>query len=371
VGKNEDIIKKTSVLYVDDEENNLSSFRAYFRKEYEVYATTNVADAFTILENNPIHIIISDQRMPLITGIEFLEKTIEKSPDSMRLLITAYSDIDIVVEAINRGQISKYIQKPWDWEKLSLAIENCVLTYKSKIELKQKNNQLQKANDELNKFVYRVSHDLRAPLMSILGIIQLSETNEKSKTIENHFQIIKTCVLKLDTFIKNIIDYYKNSHPEEIRGTIDFKTLVLNIYDSLKHLDQRVIFKSEIEQTKEFIGDSFRIEVILKNLISNAIKYQNPNNKNPLLQVQIVSNKKEVCITVSDNGIGIAPEHLEKIFNMFFRIGTSANKEGTGIGLYIVKEAVEKMNGSITVESTPFVGTSFNITIPAISTEDQ
>jgi signal transduction histidine kinase len=357
------IPERTSVLYVDDEENNLISFRACFRKEYEVYTALSASEGVKILENNRIHVIISDQRMPTTTGIEFLEKTIEKYPDSMRLLITAYTDLDIVIDAINRGQISKFIQKPWDWEKLSLAIENCAIIYKSRIELKQKNIELKKANDELNKFVYSISHDLRAPLMSILGIIQLSKANKKSRIVDNYFELIKTSVIKLDTFIKNIIDYYKNSHADEITNNIDFKILIPHIYDSLKNLDQHIVFKSDIEQTEEFFGDLFRLEVVLKNLISNAIKYKNPSNQYLLLQIKIISNEKEACIIVSDNGIGIAPEHLQNIFKLFFRIGNSS-KEGSGIGLYIVKEAVEKMNGSINVESTPLVGTSFKITIP-------
>ena len=136
------------------------------------------------------------------------------------------------------------------------------------------------------------------------------------------------------------------------------------MYDSLKNLDQHVVFDSKIEQTGEFMGDSFRLEIILKNLISNAIKYHNPNNKHPILRVKIISNEKEACITILDNGIGVAQEHIKNIFNMFFRAGNSGHKEGSGIGLYIVKEAVEKMNGIITVESTPLVGTSFKIIIP-------
>jgi signal transduction histidine kinase len=360
--------QKLDILYVDDEENNLNSFRAYFRKEYEVYTATNAKDAFLLLEKNPIAIIISDQRMPVISGIEFLKKTIEKYPDSMRVLITAYADIDVVIDAINQGQITKFIQKPWDWDKLSLTIENCALIYKSRIELKQKNEELQKTNNELNKFVYSVSHDLRAPLMSILGIVHLSKQTKQSKTTEDYFENIKTCILKLDTFIINIIDYYKNSHAEDIKDFIDFKSLVFQVFDTLKHLDEAVIFESEIEQSEKFTGDLFRLEVILKNLISNAIKYQNPKNKSPLVKIKITSTEKEACIIISDNGIGIEQEHIQNIFKLFFRIGNIHRKEGTGIGLYIVKEAVEKMKGKISIESTPLIGTSFIITIPNQST---
>src|ERR1700740_2896774 len=190
---------KTSILYVDDEENNLYAFRAYFRKEYEVYTAQNASDAFLVLEKNHISIIISDQRMPAMTGIEFLEKTIKKYPDCLRVLITAYADMDLVIEAVNRGQINKFIQKPWNWDELSLTIKNCRLIYDLKLELKKKNEQLQKANDELNKFVYSVSHDLRAPLMSILGLVNLSKKEQKSTAIKNYFEIIETCVVKLDT----------------------------------------------------------------------------------------------------------------------------------------------------------------------------
>jgi len=355
---------KICILYLDDEENNLNSFRAYFRKEYEVFTANNATEAFQILENNIIPIIISDQHMPSIKGVEFLEQTIKKYPDSLRMLITAYADMDLVIKAVNRGQINRFIQKPWNWDELSLAIKNCSWIYKLKVDLKEKNEQLQKANDELNKFVYSVSHDLRAPLMSILGLVQLSQTAQKSNVIESYFDSIKTCVVKLDTFIINIIDYYKNSHAEKISDVIDFKELVANVYDSLKNLDSKVVVKSEIKQAHAFKSDLFRIEIVLKNLISNAIKYQNPINKNPKVNIKITSTEREVSIIISDNGIGISQEFIQNIFKLFFRIGSPSKKEGSGIGLYIVKEAIEKIDGTITVESTPFVGTSFAIIIP-------
>ena len=197
--------EKIKILYVDDEENNLVSFRSYFRKEYEIYTAVSVAEALILLEHSEMNLIISDQRMPASTGVEFLEKTIKSHPDCIRMLITGQSDLGVVIEAINRGQITKFVQKPWDWEKLSLAIENCVLLYRSRTEIKQKNKELQKANDELNKFVYSLSHDLRSPLMSILGIVHLAKTNKEALAEMDYFGLIENCVVKLDGFIKNII----------------------------------------------------------------------------------------------------------------------------------------------------------------------
>ena len=355
---------KIKILYVDDEENNLISFKANYRKEYEVYTATSVIQAFELLEKNPAEIIISDQRMPNTSGVEFLEQTIKLYPDSVRLLITGQTDIDVVIQAINLGQITKFIQKPWDWEKLSLAIDNCVTIYKSRIELKEKNRELQKTNDELNKFVYSVSHDLRSPLTSILGIINLAKINEDIKATSNYFDMIESRVLKLDDFIKNIIDYYKNARDKEISERIDFKELFHAILDSLVNQDSMVKFDVLINQTDVFLGDTLRLKIIFSNLISNAIKFRNPLETSPYVKMNFDMRDNFAEITISDNGIGIEEAHHSSVFDMFFRTENSVNTEGTGLGLYIVKEAVEKIGGTISLTSKPLTGSSFKILIP-------
>lgn len=356
--------EKIKILYVDDEKNNLVSFQSYFRKEYEVHTATSVTDALKLLENEHMHIIISDQRMPATTGVEFLEQTLDKHPDSIRMLITGQSDINVVIQAINRGQVTKFLQKPWDWEKLSLAIENCVLLYRSKVELKQKNQELQKANDELNKFVYSVSHDLRSPLMSILGIVHLAKLNKDVATEIKYFEMIEMCVTKLDTFIKNIIDYYKNSRGEEVTEPVDFKALTETVIETLKNQDARVQFDSVVEQEGEFRGDFLRLRIILNNLVSNAIKYQNPEAEQHTVKIGIYATTDSARIAVTDNGIGIEQKNLDSIFKLFFRTENTKDKEGTGIGLYIVKESIEKIGGHIQVTSKPMEGTTFEFVIP-------
>ncbi|MES2681429.1 MAG: hybrid sensor histidine kinase/response regulator [Bacteroidota bacterium] len=356
--------EKIKILYVDDEKNNLVSFQSYYRKEYDIRIAASVPEAIKVLEDAEMNIIISDQSMPEITGVEFLEQTIKIRPNAVRMLITGQSDLGVVIEAINRGQITKFVQKPWDWEKLSLAIENCALLYKSRAELREKNKELQKANDELNKFVYSLSHDLRSPLMSILGIVHLAKTNKDAFAEKNYFELIESCVLKLDSFIRNIIEYYKNSRGEEVNESIDFKQVGTSVFDLLKNQDQGMAFYSEIEQDTPFFGDVLRLKVILNNLVSNAIKYQNASAQNRFVKMEIKVLKNEAHISVSDNGIGIMEKHIENIFKLFFRTENSQDKDGTGIGLYIVKEALEKIGGTITVTSTPMVGSSFDLIIP-------
>jgi two-component system sensor histidine kinase/response regulator len=356
--------EKIKVLYVDDEEQNLIAFRANFRKEYEVYTANNATVALELLERNPVHIIISDQRMPNITGVEFLEKTVNLYPDASRLLITGQSDIEVVIDAINRGQISKFIQKPWDWEKLSIAIDNCATLYKSRVELKIKNQELQKINEELNKFVYSVSHDLRSPLTSILGVVNLTRLLPELSVAGTYFDMIEGRVVKLDNFIKKLIDYYKNARSEEVSDEIDFKIMITSVWDTLKNQKPDIHFNLSCQQEIPFIGDVFRQEIIFENLISNAIKYQNPSAHSQHINISVDVNEEQARIILSDNGIGIDGKYLDNIFHLFFRTEDSLHTEGTGIGLYIVKEAIEKMNGKITVTSKAMAGTSFEIILP-------
>ena len=141
--------KKISVLYVDDEENNLFSFKAVFRVKYQVFTAISGDEALKILGEKPIEIIITDQRMPNMTGVEFLEKVIEKFPDPMRILLTGYADMNAVVDAVNKGKIFHYLSKPWNEEELDMTINRAYEAYLEKEKLKEQNEQLGTSNDQL------------------------------------------------------------------------------------------------------------------------------------------------------------------------------------------------------------------------------
>jgi response regulator RpfG family c-di-GMP phosphodiesterase len=141
--------EKISVLYVDDEENNLFSFKATFRIKYQVHTAISGAEALRILETKPVHIIITDQRMPEMTGVEFLEKVLVKYPDPMRILLTGYADMGAVVDAVNKGKIFHYLAKPWNEEELDITITRAYQKYVEKIELKDMNEKLSDSNDQL------------------------------------------------------------------------------------------------------------------------------------------------------------------------------------------------------------------------------
>jgi len=140
---------KITVLYVDDEENNLFSFKATFRLKYNVFTAISGDAALKILDEKEVHIIITDQRMPGMTGVEFLEKVLVKFPDPMRILLTGYADMGAVVDAVNKGKIFHYLAKPWNEEELDLTINRAYEKYLEKVQLKEMNEKLVGSNDQL------------------------------------------------------------------------------------------------------------------------------------------------------------------------------------------------------------------------------
>lgn len=148
--------KKINILYVDDEENNLISFKAVFRIKYKVFTAISASEGIKILETKPIEIIITDQRMPEMTGIEFLEKALEIYPDPIRILLTGYADMNAVIDAVNKGKIFHYLSKPWNEEELDMTIKRAYDVYKAAIDVKDMNAKLAVSNDQM-EFLLRQS----------------------------------------------------------------------------------------------------------------------------------------------------------------------------------------------------------------------
>jgi two-component system sensor histidine kinase/response regulator len=214
----------------------------------------------------------------------------------------------------------------------------------------------------LNHFVYSTSHDLRSPLASMMGILHLARM-EKSVTDPNSYlNMIETCVNKMDVFIQKIMEFYKSIRVDDEIAEVDFKEILSDSIQICKMQNPLVSFNVSVEQPVKFINDAFRISVIIDNLISNAVKYQKPSADEPEIKVFVKTDAYKALIEIEDNGIGIVEEHLNNIFKMFFRSSTHAY--GAGIGLYIVKEALSRIGGDISVSSTYNVGTIFRIIIP-------
>lgn len=354
---------KIKVLYIDDEANNLLAFQAGFRRKYKIFVANSAAEGMGILNEEPgIHVIIADQRMPGSTGVEFFHVVRRAHPDPVRILLTGYTDAEDIINAINKGEIYRYIKKPWDEFELQNAVQNAYEIYNTRRQLKKKVTELEKTNEELNRFVYSTSHDLRSPLASIMGILNLSRMDNSVTDPHHYMEMIETCVNKMDNFIQKIIEYYKSIRAEDEVVPVNFSDIVNESISICKMQNPQIDFSVIVEQETEFINDIFRVNIIIDNLLSNAVKYQKPTAENQLVKVSIEADNHKAVINIEDNGIGILEEHLNNIFKMFFRSVTHAN--GSGIGLYIVKEALTKIGGDISVHSVHGEGTVFRITIP-------
>lgn len=353
-----------NVLYLDDELNNLVSFKASFRQHFQIYTANNVLEGLQVLSAQEIHVIISDQRMPDMTGVEFFEHILLKYPDPVRILLTAYTDISDVIRAINKGQIFRYIEKPWDHNRILEAVEGGYKHYWIGQQLKLKNQELEKMNEELSRFVYSASHDLKAPVKTLIGLLSLTESEEDRK--EAMFHLFSKSIKQLDNVINGITDFYKNHSFNISLSKIDFHLLfkesIVNVQNSLPISFEDVDIVSDIQEDNDFVSDSFRIALIINNLISNAIKYQKVDANNKKVKFSVETNSKWLKLTIEDNGVGIPEQYQSKIYNMFYRANTQSS--GSGIGLYIVKETVSKLEGTIVVSSTEGEGTKFEITLP-------
>lgn len=351
-------------MYLDDEEQNLFSFQALFRRDYDVFTTTSVQEAIEYLNKEEVAIIFSDQKMPDISGVEFFESIIHEFPDPVRILITGFADMEAVIDAINKGQVYRYVRKPWDVNELKVCVENAIEKYRSDKELKEKNKDLEKANDELEKFIYSASHDLRAPVTSIMGVLQLAKLEVTDVKATEYFSMIEKSTNALNDFLSNIINYYQNTQNDEMLKRIQLKELVDESINKCRSLAnaERITFRTEINQSTDFLSDGQRIRIVLNNLIANAIKFRDESREEQTVTIQVVGNMEKARFTVADNGVAISEERLPHIFEMF---GDTGNKTaGAGIGLYIAREAVKKLNGNISVSSKIGEGSRFTFEVP-------
>ncbi len=228
-----------------------------------------------------------------------------------------------------------------------------------------KNEELQKINAELDNFVYSISHDLRSPLLSIKGILGIVQDAEDiSEKSRNFLQMANSSADRLDETIQEILDYSRNSRLELKITRFNLKERIANIFEDLRYATPaNMYFEVSSEGSPMIESDSYRLNTVLKNIISNAVKYYRNGTNAPSVVVHIRHHGETIEITVKDNGQGIAENNLPKIFDMFYR--ATSNVPGTGLGLYICKEIVSKLSGEIGVSSKLGEGTEMTIKLPA------
>jgi PAS domain S-box-containing protein len=237
----------------------------------------------------------------------------------------------------------------------------------SETRLNQVLDELERRNHELDHYVYKVSHDLRAPLCSILGLSGLIKTENDLDTIKQYNGLIENSVNKLDHFIQSILNHSRTLNTQLNISRISFKKIINDCFEELKYLpnSDRMQVGISIHKKGDFYSDAFRISILFKNFISNSIKYLNPSLDHNFIHFDISIADQLAQITIRDNGIGIDRKYVSRIFDMFFRATEKSN--GSGLGLYIVKQTVQKLGGTINVSSESSKGTTFTLMLPDLS----
>lgn len=230
--------------------------------------------------------------------------------------------------------------------------------------LKLKNEQLEKVNHQMEKFLYSTSHDLRSPITSILGLVNLMRMDSRDPMINDYVSKIEKSTLRLDKIIKDIMSFSRTNYQRVSSERIDYDLLswtAINTYRS-EPVFRKINFEVKINGAYPFFGDNERLEIIFDNIIRNSIHFYDANKSRPFIRIEVTLDKTFATLEFIDNGIGIGRKHLESIFNMFYK--ASHLSKGAGLGLYIVKETIQDLGGSIEVESEIGFGTVFRFKIP-------
>ncbi|NUQ81075.1 MAG: response regulator [Bacteroidetes bacterium] len=408
---------KYTILYVDDEEFNLTSFKAIFRRDYIVHTATSGRMGIELLRQHEIDLIITDQRMPDMTGVEFLESIAEEYMFVRRIIITGFSDIEAIIRAINKGNIYRYITKPWDVNDLKITIQNALNAYRTDrqnrelaIELQKKLNRIEELTaeqirmqeekfkqdaerkileaeslklKEIQKIREEVSnmivHDLKNPLGLVIGYAkmaeeQLAKPEIDTKSLTQFTRSIQQAGNNMLTLVLNILDVYRFEN-----GTPKLQVSPVTMSDLIDHVIDRIGFgleKKNMTLIREFDPaitlpiDKELITRVFINLLSNSLKYSSRDKR---IWIGARTEGTSTVLYVKDEGAGIPEDKIKDLFGKFSQINQKDDVQGvksSGIGLTFVKFAVEAHGGTVWAESKEGEGAAFFFRLPSVREEE-
>ena len=246
---------------------------------------------------------------------------------------------------------------------LTMLVEDVSALYNANRALRTQNSNLEKSNKELDQFVYSISHDLRAPLSSIMGLVNLIENSQHLPETKLYGKMLVDATESMDSYIRNTLEYSRNKRFVIEEEEIDLEDLIREMEQKFRFIpgyrELKFIKEFEVSTIK---SDAYRIEIVLNNLISNAIKYRDVSKSESWVKLKVSSRENHWEISVSDNGLGIPKAKQAYLFDMFFKV--KSEHPGSGLGLYILKEVIENLNGEIIVDSKEKKGSTFTLLLP-------
>lgn len=366
--------KELKILMLEDLQDDVGLIERTLRKEgmnFSIKRVDSQKEFGECLAEFQPDVILSDHALPQFNSLEALKICRKQAVNAPFILVTGTVSEEFAVSCLKQGA-DDYVLKS-NMVRLPSAIQNALKQRNQEVKrkraertLRKQNEQLVKINKELDSFVYSVSHNLRAPLMSVLGLINLVQIENKKgdQTMNSYFGMMQHSIHKLDDTLKEILDYSRNARSQLNITEVDTRKMAEDSFERLKYMEgsENISKSISVENDLPLFTDPYRLSVIINNLVSNAIKYRDVNKDHSVIDLHANVTDAHLELTFRDNGIGISEEYLPRIFEMFFR--ATERSDGAGLGLYIVRETVDKLHGSITVDSKIGEGTTFNITIP-------
>lgn len=397
--------KKHCILLVDDEPENLNAIADNLANDYQVLTANNGEEALDIISNPDtpkISLIISDQRMPKMTGVEFFEKAAIILPKTMRIIVTGYMDVDAIIDSVNKAHIYRFILKPFDRQDFMLTVQRAIESFemqekidchqeKLEAEVAQRTQELEKTqaelkeallkteeqakelehlNEDKDKFFAILAHDIRGPLGILLMMTDLLEEKVTALNINKGAEIIhriNNSTLKLQKLIENILQW-----SQVHSGHIECNPISLSPYEIVQdsiEIVQPLLTKHHIEYQVDITpeqmicADPDMTWAVFRNLLSNAIKF---TPKDGTISVTLSSDEEQDTLTVTNSGSYIEPEAIDLMLRIDTKYSMPGQRgeKGTGLGLILCKEYMNKHGGDIHITSDETLGTSFHCTFP-------
>lgn len=375
------------IVVVDDEPGVLQSLHDLFRLEYRVLAFERASEALGVLKTlDDVAVVLSDQRMPEITGVEFIARAQCLHPDATRLLMTGYADIKAVIDAINQGHIARYITKPWNTDDLMVTLRQAVeqhtlIVEKNRllVELKDSNAQLLEANRLKGKFIEVASHELNTPVTVVMGLAELWKMTmgqTASAAERTWVERIHGAGKRLASTVERMLKLLKSDQidPSVALEQVDLEPLLRQTVSDLQPFLQARNQEIRVKVAPDLGAaevDPSKVSDVLTNLLVNAIKFTPDGGT---IEVEARDDGPDrVRFRVTDEGSGIPSDDCAHLFEPFFTGNDTMHhssgdyqygKRGMGLGLCLVKTFVELHGGSVDVDTAPGRGSCFSFTLP-------
>lgn len=379
------------VVILDDEENILKALTRLFRAEsYSVLTTVHPDEALKFIAENEVKVVLSDQRMPSLSGVDFLSRVRGIKPDAIRILFTGYADVQASQDAINKGEVYRYLSKPWNDDELRMTVREAVRRYDLILEnrrlfetTQRQNEELETANrriralyDKEKEFTSTVSHELKTPLAAMKMSMELVVKKIGDKVPSDALRFIEINRKSADRLARLVDEILTLSKLESGDGVLPTAPVNLNEVIEEAALTQRIIagekgvaLETELDPGLPSCAcNADKIMQVVTNLIHNAVKFTAEGSVR--VSTRFDASRGGTEIVVRDTGTGIAPEDMTKLFQRFKQLGRAEDRvSGTGLGLALCKAIMDRHHGSIEVTSESGRGSVFTVFLPVTQPE--